>query len=65
MSVEIQKSPEFRAGRPQPLFALSSAGATWDIAPDGQHFLVERMPDPAALSAKLQIVTNWFQELKR
>lgn len=39
--------------------------ANYDIAPDGQHFVVveeQRQNDPAG--ARLQVVLNWFDELK-
>ena len=39
--------------------------ANYDIAPDGQHFVVveeQRQNDPAG--ARLQVILNWFEELK-
>jgi hypothetical protein len=37
------------------------SGTTWDVAPDGQHFLVESVGEGATIAT----VTNWFDELKR
>lgn len=36
-------------------------GATWGVAPDAQHFLVESVQSGAVFV----IVTNWFDELRR
>jgi hypothetical protein len=58
-SVAIQTSP-FSAGTPVKLFSMFS-GTTWDVAPDGQHFLVESVGEGATIAT----VTNWFDELKR
>jgi hypothetical protein len=43
------------------LFERTAYGArNWDVAPDGQRFLVAESTRPAEIS----IVTNWFEELK-
>ncbi|HZW74795.1 MAG TPA: hypothetical protein VFF43_14695, partial [Caldimonas sp.] len=57
--VAIQTAP-FSAGAPVKLFSMFS-GTTWDVAPDGQHFLVESVGEGATIAT----VTNWFDELKR
>jgi serine/threonine protein kinase len=40
---------------------------TYDVEPDGQHFLTIKYPNPApqATSDQLTIVFNWFEELRR
>jgi len=63
MAVEIQTDPVFHAGRPQPLAPLR--GTLWDITPDGKRFLVVSSPDTPSGGARLQIVTDWFDELRR
>jgi serine/threonine-protein kinase len=72
MAVDVETTPEFRAGRSRPLFALESAGAGtlalyrgWDVAPDGKRFLVINAPGSAETGVKLQAVVNWFEELRR
>ena len=77
MAVEVQTTPEFRAGRPRPLFALGSASLGqlalgqlvlnrgWDVAGDGKRFLVISAPGSAENGMKLQAVVNWFEELRR
>jgi hypothetical protein len=43
MRVEIQTTPALRAAVPESLFKHAH-GTTWDVAPDGKHFLVELVP---------------------
>ena len=50
-----------RVGRPQHLFERPAYGRrNWDVAPDGQHFLVAESTRPA----EVNVVTNWYEELK-
>ena len=70
MSVSIGTTPPFVAGTPETLFEsgdLSSAwGRNYDVAPDGQRFLLtlnKEPPTPAP--AQMIFVQNWFEELKR
>lgn len=62
MAVDIRTGPPFVAGRPHPLFKLSNADAEWSETPDGQRFLVERVPE---LATTFVVVTNWFEDLLR
>jgi Tol biopolymer transport system component len=75
MSVSVETEPAFKAGKPGILFRgtyvpLSiSDGQPWDISPDGKRFLMLKPPvstggAPAA-ARKVDIVVNWFEELKR
>jgi hypothetical protein len=36
----------------------------WDVAPDGTRFLVVTDPAPDADPATVQVVMNWFEELR-
>ncbi|MGO9257682.1 MAG: TolB family protein [Bryobacteraceae bacterium] len=63
MSVEVQTSPQFRAGIPNQLFA-QRGGDTWDVAPDGRRFLFEQVPSEAG-TREMAVVVNWFEELRR
>jgi hypothetical protein len=75
MAVDVNTSPEFRAGQPRPLFALPSASNInlvqvamnegWDISPDGKRFLVITALDKPETGVTLQAVVNWFEELRR
>jgi Tol biopolymer transport system component/predicted Ser/Thr protein kinase len=63
MAVNVQTTPAFRAGLPHALFALGDVG--WDVAPDGKRFLVVKEPQSSVSEAKLQVVMNWFEELRQ
>ena len=75
LSVRIaEEVGELKVGSPVALFddtfrpdtgGAQGGMANYDIAPDGQHFVVveeQRQNDPAG--ARLQVVLNWFEELK-
>jgi hypothetical protein len=38
---------------------------SWNVAPDGNHFLVIASPDEQETGVKLQAIVNWFEELRR
>jgi Tol biopolymer transport system component len=75
MAVAVQTAPAFRAATPQLLFEgefmeeLENSGATnYDVSADGQQFLMMR-PVASATTAEaprptINIVLNWFEELK-
>ena len=37
----------------------------YDISPDGQRFLMMNMKGPDGTRPKINVVLNWFEELKR
>ena len=63
IDVDIQADPSFRPGAPHELFQLP-AGTTWDVAPDGQQFLIE-LSRSGASATVVASVTDWFEELRR
>ena len=70
MAVEITTAPTFRAGTPRLLFEgrylFSPNGvAAYDVSADSRRFLrVQPMhPDPPA--NQINVVVNWFEELRR
>ena len=78
MAVPVEAEPVFKAGKPRELFRGSyysaSAGQAvlpmWDISPDGKRFLM--MKEDASTGKpvaegprKINIVVNWFEELKQ
>ena len=79
MAVPIQTEPSVVFGRPSMLFDglivnddAAGDGYTYDIAPDGQRFLVIKeeavaggQDDPLAGLDQLHVVLNWFEELER
>ena len=68
MAVPISMEPEFKAGKPQEVFKgsyINVAGFSYDVAPDGQRFLVLKPQYDDSKERVLHVVTNWFEELKR
>ena len=67
MTVSVETTPEFRAGTPTVVFPdedyLRGSGVQYDIAPDGQRFLMIYQGDVS--SNNVTVVENWHQELKR
>jgi hypothetical protein len=69
MAVDISMSPGFKAGAPRALFEgryLRSPNgvAAYDVAADGRFLMVQPLhPDPP--TNQIQIVLNWFEELRR
>ncbi len=79
MAISVRTEPTFSiAGMPQILFrgtyvqATALEGTPWDISPDGKRFLMMKPAAPttsepaaAAPRPKINIVINWFEELKQ
>jgi hypothetical protein len=59
----------FSPGTPRKLFegryVNSGPAHGYDVAPDGQRFLMVRRIDPPPLRSELVLVENWLEELKR
>jgi Tol biopolymer transport system component len=64
MSVVVQATPLFHAGIPKQLFAMVG-GTTFDVAPDGKRFLVEQSFLAETGAVTMEVVVNWFDELRR
>ena len=68
---DVRTGPVFSAGKPRLLFtAQDYVGMgqirSWDISPDGKHFLVVKMEERKSRPlTELVLVQNWFEELKR
>jgi len=74
MSASVETRPAFKAGTPRVLFQAGSylgvggsyvASGNYDVAPDGQHFLMIKEKDAPASSKEVSIVVHWTDELKR
>ena len=73
VAVDITTAPTFRVGQPKELFKGTSADFNfmsplrgYDVASDGQKFLMARTSrGPHDLVTQLNVVFNWFEELKR
>jgi serine/threonine-protein kinase len=68
MVVEYDLSPDFTPGPPRVLFAgdyVNVAGLSYDVSPDGERFLLLKRHGKAEKLTRLNVVTNWFEELDR
>ena len=64
MSVAVDAGREFRAGTPQLLFE-GRYHDTYDVAPDGQRFLMIAESERDLGETQLQVVLGWFGDLRR
>jgi serine/threonine-protein kinase len=73
MAVPVTLEPTFTSGRPRTLFRyagvyrMSGTATAYDIHPDGKRFIMvsERKDAAATPRQQINIVLNWFEELKR
>jgi serine/threonine protein kinase len=77
MAVAVETEPAFKAGKPDTLFRGTYIrfspleGHPWDISRDGKRFLMLKevastgKPAAAKSTQKINIVVNWFEELKQ
>ncbi len=69
MSVPVRGGATFTPGNPTRVidvgqYSLVAAGRSYDVSHDGRRFLMIRDETPEG-RAEIQIVINWFEELKR
>jgi Tol biopolymer transport system component len=67
MAVSVATGADFEVGKPQAVFVASlknAAGARYDVAPDGQRFLLNR-PVGDESSPPITLVQNWTALLQR
>ncbi|HEV2355122.1 MAG TPA: hypothetical protein VGR89_12820, partial [Puia sp.] len=72
MSVEVTTQPSFTAGKPKVLFQGEYLSAlpglpntSYDVSRDGQRFLMIKEVGRAVSSTQINVVQNWFEELKQ
>jgi Tol biopolymer transport system component/predicted Ser/Thr protein kinase len=71
MAVDIATQPGFAAGKPRALFEgrylpTPFTFPSYDVSPDGQRFLMVKPTEQAqAAPTQINVVLNWFEELKR
>ena len=68
MRVKVVAEPDLELGHPELLFEGGFVPPQWfgrnfDVAPDGQSFLLLESVLPDSIDAKLQVVLNWSTEL--
>ncbi len=67
MAVGVETEPEFRAGTPRLLFEgsyLVAIGRFYDVSADGQRFVMIQ-PEEGSAPTQINVVLNWFEELKQ
>lgn len=70
MAVEIDTKFGFSAGKPKMLFdgPYLPTGASfpyYDVSPDVQRFLMLKPSEPSQAPTQINVVLNWFEELKQ
>jgi serine/threonine-protein kinase len=70
MAVDFTPGTVFKIGVPHKLFEANFRPTipqrSYDVAPDGQHFIMTRREEfPDASVSKLNVVLNWAEELKK
>ncbi len=68
ISVVVETQPDFSAGAPKVMFEgpyLNVPGVSYDVAPDGKHFILIEESQKQTPTTQLNVVLNWFGELKR
>ena len=70
MVVSIATEPDFSPGRPRLLLEGTFVPSPWfgrnyDVAPDGQSFVMVENVVPEDIQTDLQVVLNWFEELEQ
>jgi serine/threonine protein kinase/Tol biopolymer transport system component len=70
MAVDIATQPGFTAGKPRMLFQgqyepTPLTNPNYDVSRDGQRFLMVKASEQEQASTQINVVLNWFEELKR
>ncbi len=70
MVVEVSTQPNWSAGVPEtifegPFYAIGNGNTSYDVAPDGQRFVMIKDSAEQREAAQINVVLNWFEELKR
>jgi serine/threonine-protein kinase len=72
MAADVATQPSFSAGKPRLLFErpylrsdFPLVGTAYDVSTDGQRFLMVKETEQASSATQINIVQNWFEELKR
>ena len=68
MVVAVQTTPTFSPGTPTKLFdgpwAALQNGRTYDVSPDGEHFVMLNSGEEDRAVTQISVLLNWFEELK-
>ena len=70
MVVDVTTQGAFSAGKPKKLFEgpyvpSPRSFPDYDVAPDGQHFLMLKPSEQSQAAGQINVVLNWFEDLKQ
>jgi eukaryotic-like serine/threonine-protein kinase len=70
MAVDIAAQSGFTASKPRVLFEgryepTAATSPNFGVSPDGQRFLMLKPSEQEAAPTQINVVLNWFEELKR
>jgi serine/threonine protein kinase len=65
MSVDVRTNPAFDAGQPRILMRGQGQVSGYDVSADGQRFLFIEQDGAPGTPAQVNLILNWFEELKR
>ena len=70
MAVDVETSPSFSFGKPHMLFEGSyvfgtTEGQEYDVSRDGRRFLMLKPQENLLTVAPLNVIVNWFDDLRR
>jgi len=72
MALDVATQPGFSPGKPRMLFEgqyftsdWPLIGTAYDVSPDGQRFLMVKSTEQASSATQINVVLNWFEELKQ
>jgi Tol biopolymer transport system component len=70
MAVDVTTQPAFSVGKPKMLFQgpyvpTPFTFPNYDVSPDGRRFLMIKESEQASSLNQINVVLNWFEELKR
>ena len=70
IAVDYSAQPTFSAGKPKMLFEgpyvpTPRSFPDYDVSPDGQRFLMVKAPEQAQAPTPINVVLNWYDELKQ
>jgi Tol biopolymer transport system component/predicted Ser/Thr protein kinase len=72
MALDVATQPSFSPGKPRMLFEgeyftsdWPLIGTAYDVSPDGQRFLMVKSTEQASAATQINVVLNWFEELKQ
>ena len=69
MAVEIASGATFVAAKPRVLFEgryeSPAVRANYDVADDGQHFIMVRPSEQTLTANRFSVVVNWVEDVRR